>query len=457
MHMLYNKDPVMPFEVANKLKDCDELSSIPSSSSFIDQTIDVTSPMNGELIDTVQQLEEQRHEIFGSAKQNTQKSQEHQAKGYNNRQNKGKPFDVSTKVLKYDFHQMEKLNKLKSHYLGLYTIHSHSSTGSSYHLIHRHNHSLKKPVPASHLVCFYDNKGSHSKETDDCIYDEISSSSNMEYYSDEKSNCKRAKVYEPNESSTPFTSTPIKLQIIIMSSKEMPPSSDESEMIDVGTNDLQNVFGDINVDKIPIEIIDDFMNSTEYDSNDTIILTGVKQSVDLYFNPLNDENRHLAALKLSLVLTGKTHPVHTKGVGTKLKIPPTVTIKACGNGACLFNSFALLLCERDTYSAIICHVICNYIKNPVKHRVLKQFIPNLYATGKEYTVRTMTGNFTTWGTELEIIAFTQLTGFNVFVFTQQKSWARYSHDPINSSSSERAFYLTNESGSHFDLIFNVTM
>ena len=29
------------------------------------------------------------------------------------------------------------------------------------------------------------------------------------------------------------TSTPVKLQIVIVSSKEMPPSSDESETIDV--------------------------------------------------------------------------------------------------------------------------------------------------------------------------------------------------------------------------------
>ena len=167
-------------------------------------------------------------------------------------------------------HKLGKFNKLK------YTIHSHSSTGNSYYLINRHSHSLKKPVPASHLVHCYNNKGSHSKETDDCSYDEISSSSDLEDSSDEKSNCKRAKIYKPTESSNPVTSTPIKSQIIIMSSKEMPPSSDESKMIDVGTNDLQNVFDNINVDEIPIEIIDDLMNSTEYNSYDTIILTGVK-------------------------------------------------------------------------------------------------------------------------------------------------------------------------------------
>ena len=110
---------------------------------------------------------------------------------------------------------------------------------------------------------------------------------------------------------------------------------------------------------------------------------------------MNDEDRHIAALKFSLVITGKTHPVHTNGVDMKLKIPPTVTVKAHGNDACLFNSFTLLLCGRDTYNAVIHHVICNYIDNPVKHGFLKQFIPDSYATGKEYTVKTMMCNFTT--------------------------------------------------------------
>ena len=190
--------------------------------------------MNNELIDTVQQLEKQRQEIFGNAKVKIQKAQEHQAKGYNNRQNKGKPFEVGSKVLKYDFHQLGKLNKLKSKYLGPYTICGHSSAGNSYYLTDIHSHPLKKPIPASHLVHFYDNKGSYCKRTDDCNYDDTSSSSDIDYLSDKKNNCNRAKIYRPSESKIPHTSTPIKSQIVIMSSKEMPVSSDESETIDVG-------------------------------------------------------------------------------------------------------------------------------------------------------------------------------------------------------------------------------
>ena len=62
-----------------------------------------------------------------------------------------------------------------------------------------------------------------------------------------------------------------------------------------------------------------------------------------------------------------------------------------------------------------------------------------------------------WGTELEIISFAQLTSFDVYVFTQQGLWARYSHDPKNSDCSKNAFYMSNESGSHFDPIFSVTV
>ena len=207
-------------------------------------------------------------------------------------------------------------------------------------------------------------KGLTVKKPDDCNYDDTSSSSDIDYLSDDKNNCKRAKIYRPSESKIPHTLTSIKSKIVIMSSKEMPVSSDESETIDVGHEmALGKVFGDLNVDDIPIQIVDDLMNSTEQDSDDTIIMTDGAQLVDVHFNPPNEQDRCAAALKFSLVITGATHPVVNIGVGMIMKTPPTVTIKAHANGVCLFNTFALFY--GDTYSAIIWHVICNYIDNPV--------------------------------------------------------------------------------------------
>ena len=61
--------------------------------------------------------------------------------------------------------------------------------------------------------------------------------------------------------------------------------------------------------------------------------------------------------------------------------------------------------------------------------------------------------FTTWGTKVEIVAFAQLSGFDVKVFTAQRQWALFSHDPVKGESSSKCFYLSNISRDHFDPIF----
>ena len=58
--------------------------------------------------------------------------------------------------------------------------------------------------------------------------------------------------------------------------------------------------------------------------------------------------------------------------------------------------------------------------------------------------------FSTWGTEVEIIAFAQISGFDVLVYTQHKEFATYRHDC--NEFSDCKFYLSNGSGCHFDPI-----
>ena len=68
IHMLYNKDPLMPFQVAAQIKQYHELNTNDSSEdieSENDNEIDlgqspITTEMNSELMGTVQQLEKQR-------------------------------------------------------------------------------------------------------------------------------------------------------------------------------------------------------------------------------------------------------------------------------------------------------------------------------------------------------------------------------------------------------------
>ena len=64
-------------------------------------------------------------------------------------------------------------------------------------------------------------------------------------------------------------------------------------------------------------------------------------------------------------------------------------------------------------------------------------------------------NFTTWGTEVEIIAMEQISGFDMYVYIKNGGWLQYSHCINNGEDekSERAFFMSNESGSHFDPVF----
>ena len=47
-------------------------------------------------------MEDQHKGIFDKATVSTRKAQKHQAKGYNNRQTKGKPFEIGDKCLKHN-------------------------------------------------------------------------------------------------------------------------------------------------------------------------------------------------------------------------------------------------------------------------------------------------------------------------------------------------------------------
>ena len=331
-------------------------------------------------------------------------------------------FEVRDLVLKRNSHQDSCHEKFKAKYLGPYRIRGKTDNGNIL-LCDRYLHDLKKSIHPSQLVKFYENKmykvdkkcsipaghmSSNDFGDDDLSCDDFSTDVNT---------CEQTKVYDSSQKSVPLTSTPIKSQLVIISNTEMPLSSDESSTIDVGIEiQPKNPFGDIDVDMIPIEIVDN-LNDTTITAIEEII-TSVDDAPLCLYNPLTDEDHIIAALKFSLVINSHSHPVWHSGAGLILSKPPQITIQAQGNGACLFNSFSLLLSGRDTYSAIIRHVICNYIANPVKYSALEAYIPSVFKSGKQYVQERNMRNFTTWGTEVEIIAFAQISGFDVKVYTQ---------------------------------------
>ena len=169
--------------------------------------------------------------------------------------------------------------------------------------------------------------------------------------------CQRSNKFQckmPSDSG-PITSTPVKSkQIIIMLSQEQPVLSDESVTIDVvndNDNKVTNLY-DIPLDEMSIEIVDDL--SDPADGQEPVV----------YFNPLTDDDWCKAAIQFNLKI-GKAHVVNINRKGNKCGNPPYIHTEAKADGSCLFNSVSILLTGSETYSAIIHHVVCNYISNPV--------------------------------------------------------------------------------------------
>ena len=128
-----------------------------------------------------------------------------------------------------------------------------------------------------------------------------------------------------------------------------------------------NPCGDMNVQDIPIKNVE---HLSDIDCDEDAIIVQSTDKTPLYFKPMNDDDRKIAALKFSLVINVQTHPVKFEGAGKICPCPPVITQSGKPNGACLFHSFSMLLSGRDTYSTIICHVVCNYISNLVKYKWL---------------------------------------------------------------------------------------
>ena len=86
IRMLYNKDPLLPFQLAHKKKtdqncndsDNDECNNVNNNASIVSTE---------DIVNVVEAIEEQRYKIFDKVKQISREAQQHQAKGYNNHVN----------------------------------------------------------------------------------------------------------------------------------------------------------------------------------------------------------------------------------------------------------------------------------------------------------------------------------------------------------------------------------
>ena len=245
--MLFKKDHILPFEMADKQNNSPDFTELCSDNDSHNHNDKVMTENDCNVINNVFKMVEETEKH----KKEIQKAQKHQAKGYNNRHASGSTFEVGMKVLRKNSRQS--LSKLRSKYLGPYTILSHCENGN-FRLKDMYCHCLKTSFHPPKLVRFYEDqmyklneKGQVDCEVDVCddvdidmslvksSQNEMSSDTYGDFEDDDvgvkhSTECERVRQYNTlSKTPGPVTSTPIKSQIVIMSSQEMPPSSDESE------------------------------------------------------------------------------------------------------------------------------------------------------------------------------------------------------------------------------------
>ena len=147
MRMLYQKDTILPFEMADKLNNGD----------VMDERDNTCGNDVNKVFNMVEEIHKQRQKIFSCASTRIKKAQRHQAKAYDNRHASGTTFEVSMKVLHKNSREHQCCSKLKSTYLGPYTILSCCANGN-FRLKDCYSHALKTSIHPSKLVRFYEDK-----------------------------------------------------------------------------------------------------------------------------------------------------------------------------------------------------------------------------------------------------------------------------------------------------------
>lgn len=217
----------------------------------------------------------------------------------------------------------------------------------------RYGHDLKKSIPTGQLVHFYSNTKRNNIPIEECsdVGNDDTLLMSTESQSDANA-CQCTHAFKTSKCKPPLTSTLIKSQIVIMSSQEMPVSSDDSKTIDVlnvkESQDFTNPWGNMNDDQIPIVLVSK-LNDTE----NSCEIVDVENGTPTKFKPLNPHEQKVAALKFFLVINETTHVVNYYGIGNVFPNPPIITQSALGNGAYFFNSFSILLNGQDSYNTTI--------------------------------------------------------------------------------------------------------
>lgn len=251
------------------------------------------------------------------------------------------------------------------------------------------------------------------------------------------------------------------------------PDVSEEELVEKTPEKDTNPFGDMNIDEIPMDIVDDSTKEAFDDETldkEPLIEVGNAPARTDYFNPLSNDARRESGKRLGFPIGRRPLDLEYAGVGNKLNGEPEIYYEAGKDGACYFRCISYEISGSEIYHTFVRHVVCNYIADELNSDKMLPYIPWVYKdvnvngvmqkqltrqSGKDYIESTGMRQYSKWATEVEIYATAQITGLDVVVYTNHKKWQRYVGSGRSTIITHSAFYLYNPRNVHYDPVTRV--
>lgn len=201
-----------------------------------------------------------------------------------------------------------------------------------------------------------------------------------------------------------------------------------------------------------VQYQDEMLETVDMD----IILTGeIPPPMPIHFSPLTIHQRKVICHRYGFTLGKDQCAVSLKyiGVGHCCIGAPVKKVKMGEDGNCLFRAYSYLLTGSEAKHDVIRDRVCDYISDPTNWMKLHSYIED-HNNGEQYILRNKMNLCGTWGTEVELFAFAQLTGKDIVVYTLDH-WLHYCSSGTMQHTSRNAFYLDNSMGNHYDAVLGV--
>ena len=196
-----------------------------------------------------------------------------------------------------------------------------------------------------------------------------------------------------------------------------------------------------------MDITDQYLTNNNLDTSDLKVKTS-STSPPLPFIPIDERTCEFTLTRMDID-TCVVYPTYQFGGHFTEGIPPQNIFRIPGDGNCLFSSFSFICTGSISYNREFRSFICDYIQ---ENGNLLEFVLE-GETGKDYINRTNMRTSGTWGTHVEIFAFSQICKHDIIVYSAFGHYLRYKSS--NDITTLQCIFLDNRSGCHFDVIRGV--